>query len=72
MTMTAPVELFDASGAAHFIGKSEGWGQLNFQNGSIPTEALINGRKPAVTKATLTRMAKRLRVHGKKRKHQLN
>jgi hypothetical protein len=66
--MTTSVLIYDAPGAARFIGKSEAWARYSFQSGVIPTELLINGRKPAVTAPTLKRLAPQLRKQGSGRK----
>ena len=54
--------VYDGSGVARVVDKSEGWGRYCFATGIVPTEVLINGKRPAVTSQTLDRIAAGLRA----------
>ena len=53
--------IYDGSGVARVVDKSEGWGRYCFAVGIVPTEVMINGKRPAVTSKTLDRIAGGLR-----------
>ena len=59
---SGPLVIYDGSGVARAVDKSEGWGRYCFATGIVPTEVLINGKRPAVTGRTLDRMAPGLRA----------
>lgn len=60
---------YDAGGAATIIGKSAAWAHLAFKSGVLPTELLLNGRRPMVTERTLRQLAPTLRLRKKHAKY---
>ena len=61
-------EIYDAAGAARFLDKSESWGRQAFRTGVVPTELLINGKRPAVTSVTLQKLSATLRSKRKSKR----
>jgi hypothetical protein len=61
MTIQSMPTLFNGCGAARFLGRPESWGRFAFMTGLLPTEGYINAHYPAITAATLRRLAPRLR-----------
>jgi hypothetical protein len=61
MTTEKPVHIYDSNGVARAAGKSDGWGRQAFEMGVVPTEILVNGKRPAVTAATLKALTPLLR-----------
>jgi len=61
MTNQPTPTLFNGCGAARYLGRPESWGRFAFVTGLLPVEASINGHFPAITEATLRKLAPRLR-----------
>jgi hypothetical protein len=55
-----PTVIFDPVGAAKVIDKSDSRSRQHFKSGRIPTEFLINGKRPAVSSETLAAIAPEL------------
>jgi hypothetical protein len=60
--MTEPLIVYDAHGVAHEVDKSAAFARLAFKAGRIPTEVLINGKKPGITAPSLRKLAPTLRM----------
>jgi hypothetical protein len=60
--MASTLDVYTAPAVARQVDKSEGWGRLAFKSGMIPTEVMINGKQPAVTAATLTKIVAKLKA----------
>jgi hypothetical protein len=60
MTQSMPI-FYNGGGAARFLGHPEYWGREAFRNGALPVEGYINAKFPAVTEATLKKLAPMLR-----------
>jgi hypothetical protein len=56
--MTTQVQIYDRVGTARALQRSYSWVRLSFANGTLPTEAWINEKAPAITKPTLDRIAR--------------
>jgi hypothetical protein len=54
---TEPKIIFDQVGVSLVLQKSEARSRQYFKSGRIPTEILINGKRPAVTSETLKEIA---------------
>jgi hypothetical protein len=57
-----PLTVYDSTGTSRYIEKSDGMARLYFKDGTIPTEVLINGKRPGVTEATLKKIAPGLKA----------
>jgi hypothetical protein len=68
MTTAQQLKVYDAPGVARFLGRSEAWVRYSFADGLLPTEVVISERRPALTYATLKKIAPTLRY----RTRQLN
>jgi hypothetical protein len=64
--LTPTLKVYDASGVARFLGRSEAWARYSFANGRLPVECIISGRKPALTFETLKKIAPTLRYKAKR------
>jgi hypothetical protein len=58
--------IYNAEGAARYLGRSGSWGRLAFLNGRLPAEVYLNDRYPAVTEATLRKLAPKLKARTRK------
>jgi hypothetical protein len=61
MTAAAHTVLFNGAGASRFLGHPEYWGRTAFKTGLLPIEGFVNAQFPAVSEATLKRLAPKLR-----------
>ena len=52
--------IYSSGGVAPLIGKSESRARQYFESGRIPTEYMVNGKRPAVSSETLAKIASEL------------